>query len=538
MLLSYEIYVVLAAVAALLVLITNTLMSACKKSAKFAPGPPALPLIGNLHQMPMKNFHLKFQEWANQYGPITGLKLGQTNMLLLNDPSAIRDLLEKKSSIYSSRPDLYIRELGNGSLNIAFRDNDDTWRRQRKTYHLRLNVKSANQYLPYQTFDSVQLLNDLLEEPADFSRHLQRYTTSVASTVLYGWRTSDARKGYVKDLMDWMDRTSEAANLQIVDLYPSLRPLIRVLPEFLNSFKKKLSAIKSIEDRLFFDLLENAKQKIKEGKVYPSFIRDMLLEDDSDRLNEVEIAHNAAHGFGAATDTQWNTTLAFIKAMILYPDVQRQAHDEIDKIVSSDRLPQWEDRENLPYIRACIDETLRWMPTTLSAAVPHCNSKADDYGNYHIPERSTIMMNVWALNNASWTNPRVFDPSRHSPEVTALENYGINPNSVLRPHFTFGAGRRVCPGFHVAQRGLFMAISRMLWAFEFRRVDGETIVQDAVTDGFIVRPVTYGCIIEPRSRERAQIIRRQWEEAQKVLDSDGNFKEEFFQRLFTDRKPL
>ncbi|KAH7351469.1 putative cytochrome P450, partial [Pyrenochaeta sp. MPI-SDFR-AT-0127] len=505
-------------------------------------GPPTLPLLGNLHQMPLKNFHIKFQEWANQYGPITGLKLGETNMLLLNEPSAVRDLLEKKSGIYSARPDLYIRELGNGSLNIAFRErvyaNDDTWRRQRKTYHLRLNVKSANQYLPYQTFDSIQLLNDMLDVPEDFSRHLQRYTTSVASTVLYGWRTSDARKGYVQDLMDWMDKTSEAANLQVVDLYPSLRPLLQIVPEALNPFRKKLSAIKRIEDRLFFDLLDNAKQRIKEGKVYPSFIRDMLLEEDADRLNEVEIAHNAAHGFGAATDTQWNTTLAFVKAMILYPDAQRKAHEEIDKLLPSDRLPQWDDRQNLPYVRACVDETLRWMPTTLSAAVPHCNTKADDYGKYHIPERSTIMMNVWALNNANWDNPRVFDPSRHSPDMTALENHGINPNSVLRPHFTFGAGRRVCPGFHVAQRGLFMAISRMLWAFEFKRIDGEKIVQDAVTDGFIVRPVDYGCIITPRSQDRVELIRREWETAQKVLDTDGNFNETFFHRLFPTSKQI
>jgi len=235
------------------------------------------------------------------------------------------------------------------------------------------------------------------------------------------------------------------------------------------------------------------------------------------------------------------------QAMILYPDTQAQAHREIDSVVGPDRLPTWEDRENLPYVRACIVECLRWMPTTLSAAVPHSNSKDDIYKNYHIVKGSALMMNVWALNNANWSNPRVFDPTRHDAESTALEISGINPNSTLRPHFTFGAGRRVCPGFHIAERGLFMAISRILWAFTFEKVEGEEIIQDAVTPGFIVRPVDYGyacqvelvevitnlsrCVIKARDPGRVEVIRREWEAAQKYLDSDGNFTEEFFQRV-------
>jgi len=45
---------------------------------------------------------------------------------------------------------------------------------------------------------------------------------------------------------------------------------MRVLPEALNPLRRQLREIKIIEDRLFFELLENAKEKIKEGKVYPS----------------------------------------------------------------------------------------------------------------------------------------------------------------------------------------------------------------------------------------------------------------------------
>lgn len=103
---------------------------------------------------------------------------------------------------------------------------------------------------------------------------------------------------------------------------------------------------------------------------------------------------------------------------------------------------------------------------------------------------------VWTLNHNGVENPREFDPSRHSDEFTAVEANSISPDSNKRSNFTFGAGRRVCPGYHVAQRGLFIAVSRMLWGFEFSRRRDESgklipIDRDALTAGLIVRPAPY-----------------------------------------------
>lgn len=45
--------------------------------------------------------------------------------------------------------------------------------------------------------------------------------------------------------------------------------------------------------------------------------------------------------------------------MVLYPAVQRMAQEEMDRVIGSDRLPEWEDRSQLPYLRGCVQETLR-----------------------------------------------------------------------------------------------------------------------------------------------------------------------------------
>ena len=46
--------------------------------------------------------------------------------------------------------------------------------------------------------------------------------------------------------------------------------------------------------------------------------------------------------------------------MVLYPSVLHRAQEEIDRIVGSDRLPLFSDREDLPYVDALVKETLRW----------------------------------------------------------------------------------------------------------------------------------------------------------------------------------
>lgn len=81
---------------------------------------------------------------------------------------------------------------------------------------------------------------------------------------------------------------------------------------------------------------------------------------------------------------------------------------------------------------------------------------------------------------------------RHRPETTLIEQNSINQDSFKRLHFAFGAGRRVCPGLHVAERSLFLAISGILWGFTIERArdsnNNFTVIdRDAVGPGMVVR---------------------------------------------------
>jgi cytochrome P450 len=92
----------------------------------------------------------------------------------------------------------------------------------------------------------------------------------------------------------------------------------------------------------------------------------------------------------------------FFLAMTLFPEVQRKAQLEIDRVIGNSRLPGFEDRANLPYIDAIVKEVLRWHPVA-PMGLPHMTTEDDICEGYLIPKGAYLMPNIWY---------DIFSPSR------------------------------------------------------------------------------------------------------------------------------
>jgi len=223
----------------------------------------------------------------------------------------------------------------------------------------------------------------------------------------------------------------------------------------------------------------------------------------------------------AGSDTTASEMVGFIQAMACFPEVQRKAQAEIERVVGPDRLPTMADEPQLPYIRAMIKETLRWMPTTITGAVPHATSKDDEYNGYFIPKGAGVMLNVWAIHmdEKRHPNPREFRPERYEGDNQTAADSAANPDPSKRDQFTFGSGRRICQGMHVAERSLFLGMSRMLWGFNItpkvRNGKQVPINPDQLTQGFVCMPDTFECDIKPRDAKRTKLIREDWQKSKK-----------------------
>ena len=76
--------------------------------------------------------------------------------------------------------------------------------------------------------------------------------------------------------------------------------------------------------------------------------------------------------------------------MSLHPEVQRKAQEELDRVVGPGRLPDFDDYDNLIYVRAIYLECMRWVPVT-PMGVPHTLTRDDEYKGFFIPKGTTII---------------------------------------------------------------------------------------------------------------------------------------------------
>lgn len=98
--------------------------------------------------------------------------------------------------------------------------------------------------------------------------------------------------------------------------------------------------------------------------------------------------------FEAGAGTTAAAMMSFVLAMVLYPDKFQKLKGELDTVVGSTRLPTFEDFADLPYMRACVKETLRWRPVT-PTNIPHELTRDDVYEGYLIKQGTVIQVNQW-----------------------------------------------------------------------------------------------------------------------------------------------
>jgi len=61
----------------------------------------------------------------------------------------------------------------------------------RKMIHNILNINAARSYVPYQDLENKQMLVGLLDAPNNFVDHLRRYTNSLTTQMVFGFRTTN-----------------------------------------------------------------------------------------------------------------------------------------------------------------------------------------------------------------------------------------------------------------------------------------------------------------------------------------------------------
>ncbi|KAJ5371629.1 hypothetical protein N7517_003635 [Penicillium concentricum] len=218
-------------------------------------------------------------------------------------------------------------------------------------------------------------------------------------------------------------------------------------------------------------------------------------------------------------DTTSTVFCNVVLACISHPDATRKAQEELDRVVGMTRLPCTDNLPHLHYVRAFINEVLRWRPLVPEGVLRY-TSDEDHYRGYHIRKGTIVMFNHWSahFDEDLYSNAKAFEPER----------WIENPDLPLQP---FGVGRRACPGQHLSRASLSAIIPQMLWAFNIEpgRVDGVPIdidLSNLTQTGTLLRPSPFKAIFTPRDEHHATLIKRKSvsrdREISAVLDRVGS----------------
>ncbi|KAF8676139.1 cytochrome P450 [Rhizoctonia solani] len=464
------------------------------------PGPKCWPIVGCMFSIPKDEASWKwFARLGKEKGRGFSANGGELTVetrqdtVIVNSHQAAKDLFEGRSSIYSDRPHLTMAsELIGWDDFLGMCRYGERARGMRRLLHATINPKAMKDWWPHQEKEAYKFLLKLLHSPERLTAHIRHTAGATVAKLTYGYEVKDESDEYIDKAEKTLGTFAYASTPGrfLVDYFPLLKhipwaPFQRAAAEW------RAQLIDFAEAPMNFVRTELAK-----GCAEPSFVSSWLENASEEDKPLIPWAAGSIYSGGA--DTTVSAVSTFFIAMLHHPKVQEAAQDEIDRIVGPNRLPNFTDRDSLPYIEAIYKEVLRWQPLAPIGIPRKLALNHDD----EIPGKSHIIGNAWSMlrDPKAYQDPEHFNPSRFlAPRSES------NPEEII-----FGFGRRRCPGAPVAHSSVWLSIVLTLATYDISALKAENgmdiLPSLDYTVGVISHPSPFQCNLRPRSDKSRMLI--------------------------------
>ncbi|KAK1438670.1 hypothetical protein QVD17_04480 [Tagetes erecta] len=443
------------------------------RKSKLPPGPVGFPIIGNLLELGPKP-HEDLAKLAQKYGPLMTIQLGSNTIVVATTPDAAKEVLQRKDEACSGRlaPDALNAMKNPEAAMLWMSPANDTWRAIRK---------ALNMYLTNQT--KLETLSGLRHEVVngvvEFIRESGRKKVDVdigqlalavglnqlSNTFLSQNVTNYEEHDNIGDFKHSIETVMEMlGKFNIADIFPVLKPLDP------QNIRGRAKVAYDWLDEVIEGLVSK-RLKHRESKL-PRFgdMLDSLLEysqANEDKFTLVHIKALLVDLFIAGTDTASNTVTWIMTELLLNRDVLLKVREEVSQVVGKDGKIEEAKILGLTYLHAVINETMR-LHTPVPLLVPHTTETEVKLGNYIVPPRTQVIINMWALarDPTFWENPTSFKPERF------LTN-GIDYKGQNFEFLPFGSGRRRCPGMPLGHRMVSLLVASFVYHFDWKLPHGK-----------------------------------------------------------------
>lgn len=468
---------------------------ASMRSIADLPGPPRLPVLGNLHQLRSDRLHVIVEEWCRRYGPVFRFDIGPRRVVAIGDAAEINTILR-------DRPDGFRRwrelQAVTGEMGIAgvFSEEGSNWKRQRLLAVTGLNANHLHRYF-HVIRATTERLHRRLREAAhdgqafDIGEELASYTVDITSALAFGHdlNTLEHREN---ELQRHIQTAFRAAGRRIGAPIPYWRwfrlPADRALDRSLAELRRAVGGFIERSRALM-----EARPELRERP--ENFLQSMLAAQGVDGdFTDDEIIGNTLTFLLAGEDTTAHTMAWTIWFLATRPDVQTRWAREADEILGDDNfLTDYETASSLRYSDAVLRETLRLKPPGPYLLI---ESLVDTtLADTHVPAgtRLFLLTRHASLEASGFESAREFDPERWLEGDSAHE---------FRASFAFGAGPRFCPGRNLAFLEAKTVMAMVARNFEVVLDDSEGPVTERLA--FTMLPA--GLRVQLRERKQVRAV--------------------------------
>ena len=415
------------------------------------PGPRGLPILGNLLQIDTASLHLIAEKWSRQYGDVFRFRIGRRQIVTIANPETIGALLRDRPANFqrSERLPKIAQELG---FNGVFTAEGEAWRRQRPMVMAGFDPAHIKGYFPMLVNVTERFSRRWQRAAAsgttiDLQADLMRYTVDVTAGLAFG---AD---------INTLESDEDVIQAHLDKIFPVLfKRLLAAVPYWRwfpdRRLERHLAALREAVEGFI------AQARARMDSPPRNLIEAMIAARDTpgSGLTDADVAGNVLTMLLAGEDTTANTLAWMIYLLHRHPAALERAQEEVSRA----RLDRYEEVSALPFIDACVSETMRLKP--VAPIIMLQPTRDTEIAGVHVPKKTLLMclMRAGAIDERRFPDARAFQPARWLT--------GAQANSPKRVSMPFGAGPRLCPGRYLAILEMKMVMAMLLSRYEIQSV--------------------------------------------------------------------
>jgi cytochrome P450 len=427
-----------------------------QSTAKSAPGPKGLPLIGSIAALRAKGPLVFWFDLWQEYGDVTRTQMGPQVLMQFVRPEHIQYILVKNKDNYvkGMSHDALRIPLGSGILTAE----GELWRQQRQLMSPTYTPRAVQRFAGIMLDATHRMLARWREIPTGIPLAINVEMMRLAMSVI-------SRSIFSVDIGEDFAEAGRALT-QVLDFASQRSVSLLTLPLSLPTpGNRRLNRALATIDQFLYGIIADRREK-PPGDDLLSRLMEMRDEETGAGMSEKQLRDEVLITFFAGHET---TAQLLTWAWYLFsehPAVEERFHAELEEKLGG-RTPGADDVEGLSYTRMVMDETLRlYSPVAIMARDAREN---DEVGGYEVPAGTIVTLSPYATHRHPefWERPFEFNPDHFAPEqVEARPRYAYYP---------FGAGPRICLGKHFALLEAALVLAEVGQRYRPRLVPGQEI---------------------------------------------------------------